>query len=64
MPWTKITRLDHDRSDLLCASDCRDEEWRLIAPIVTQRARVGRPRRVNTRRVREAIQSIATTGCQ
>lgn len=64
MPWTKITRLDHDRSDLRYASDCRDDEWELIAPIVTQRARVGRPRRVNMRRVWEAIQYIATTGCQ
>lgn len=64
MPWTKITRLDHDRSDLRYASDCRDDEWKLIAPVVTQRARVGRPRRVNMRRVWEAIQYIATTGCQ
>ncbi len=64
MPWTKITRFDHDRSDLRYASDCRDEEWKLIAPIVTQRARVGRPRKVKMRRVWEAIQYIATTGCQ
>lgn len=64
MPWTKITRLDHDRSDLCYASDCRDEEWKLIAPVVMQRARVGRPRQVKMRRVWEAIQYIATTGCQ
>ena len=64
MPWTEITRLDHDRSELRYASDCRDEEWVLIAPIATQRARVGRPRTVDMRRVWEAIQYIATTGCQ
>ena len=64
MPWTEITRRDHDRSDLCYASDCRDEEWKLIAPIVTQRAKVGRPRMVDMRRVWEAIQYIATTGCQ
>ena len=64
MPWTEITRLDHDRSELRHASDCRDEEWVLIAPIATQRARVGRPRTVDMRRVWEAIQYIATTGCQ
>jgi transposase len=64
MPWTKITRDEHDRSDLRYASDCRDEEWKLIARIVTQRAQVGRPRKVNMRRVWEAIQYIATTGCQ
>ncbi|WP_299870698.1 IS5 family transposase [uncultured Hoeflea sp.] len=64
MPLTKITRLDHDRSDLCYASDCRDAEWDLIAPVVTQRAKVGRPRKVRMRRVWEAIQYIATTGCQ
>jgi len=64
MPWTEITRKDHDRSDLRYASDCRDEEWKLIAPIVAQRSRVGRPRTVNMRRVWEAIQYVATTGCQ
>ncbi len=64
MPWTETTRLDHDRSDLRYASDCRDEEWELIAPIVTHCAKVGRPRVVDMRRVWEAIQYIATTGCQ
>jgi len=64
MPWTEITRLDHDRSDLRYASDCRDEEWKLIAPIVTQCCKVGRPRTVDMRRAWEAIQYIATTGCQ
>ena len=46
MSWTKITRSQHDRSDVRYASDCSDEEWKLIAPIVTQRSRVGRPRKV------------------
>lgn len=64
MPWTEITRRDHDRSDLCYASDCRDGEWELIAPIVTVRAVVGRPRTVDMRAVWEAIQYIATTGCQ
>ena len=63
MPWTKTTRVDHDRSELRYASDCRDEEWKLIAPIVTQPVKVGRPREVDMRRVWEAIQSITTTGC-
>ncbi len=64
MPWTEITRLDHDRSDLRYASDCHDAEWELIAPIVTVRAGVGRPRTTDMRAVWEAIQYIATTGCQ
>src|SRR5210317_51866 len=64
MPWTEITRLDHDRSDLRYASDCRDEEWKLIAPIVDIRTAVGRPRTVDMRAVWDAIHYIATTGCQ
>lgn len=64
MPWTEITRAYHDRSDLRYASDCRDEEWELIAPIVETRSHVGHPRTVDMRSVWEAIQYIASTGCQ
>lgn len=64
MPWTEITRAENDRSDLRYASDCRDEEWELIAPIVEMRVGVGRPRTVDMRCVWNAIQYIATTGCQ
>lgn len=59
MPWTEITRTYHDRSDLRYASDCRDEEWELIAPIVETCSHVGRPRTVNMRSVWEAIQYIS-----
>ena len=48
MPWTEITRSHHDRSELRYASDCRDEEWESIAPIVTLRNKVGRPGTVVT----------------
>ncbi len=64
MSWTKITRVDHDRSDLRYASNCRDEEWRLIAPVVTTRSRSGRPRTVDMRSIWDAIQYVAATGCQ
>lgn len=64
MPWTEITRLDHDRSDLRYASDCREGEWELIAPVVDVCNPVGRPRTVDIRAVWDAIQYIATTGCQ
>lgn len=64
MPWTEITRPQHDRSELRYASDCRDEEWELIAPVVTLRSSVGRPRTTDMRAVWEAIQYIGTTGCQ
>ena len=64
MPWTEITRLHHDRSDLRYASDCRDDEWNLVRPLLCQRSRVGRPRRSNMRSVWNAILYISTTGCQ
>ena len=64
MPWTEITRPEYDRSELRYASDCRDEEWELLAPVVDIRLRVGRPRVVDMRAVWNAIQYIATTGCQ
>ncbi len=55
MPWTQITRLDNDRSELCYARDCRNQEWELIAPIMEMRAKVGRPRTVDMRAVWEAI---------
>ncbi len=64
MPWNEITRQEYDRSELRYASDCRDSEWELIAPIVTQRSQVGRPREVEMRDVWDAISYINTTGCQ
>lgn len=64
MPWTEITRLENDRSDLRYASDCRDDEWDLIAPVVETCGSVGRPRTVDMRTVWDAILYIATTGCQ
>ena len=64
MCWTEITRIEHDRSELVYASDCRDLEWSIIAPFVDVASKVGRPRSVNIRRVWEATQYIAATGCQ
>ena len=46
------------------ASDCCDEKWKLIAPILETRTKVGRPRKVDIRSVWQAIQYIASTGCQ
>ncbi len=64
MSWTKITCVDHDRSDLRYASECRDEEWRLIAQVVTARSRSGRPRTVDMRSMWDAIQYVTATGFQ
>ncbi len=63
MAWTEITRPDHDRRGLRYASDATDAEWRLIAPCLEPRSNVARPRKVDIRDVRDAIQYIAASGC-
>jgi len=64
MGWTKTARLEHDRSGLRYASDCTDEEWAVIRPLLRRTSRVGRPREHKARILWDAIQYIATTGCQ
>ncbi|GBR48345.1 transposase [Neokomagataea tanensis NBRC 106556] len=64
MAWTEITRAQYRRDDLDYASDLRDAEWNLIAPLMPERNRLGRPRSTNLRRIVEAILYIVTTGCQ
>lgn len=64
MAWTEITRAQYRRDDLEYASDLRDAEWKLIAPLMPERKGLGRRRRVDLRRIVEAILYIVTTGCQ
>ncbi|MGX1350440.1 transposase [Bradyrhizobium elkanii] len=64
MTWTEITRCQHDRRALRYASDCTDAEWALIELLMPGRSKVGRPRKTCMRSVWDAIQYIATTGCQ
>lgn len=64
MSWTETTRRDYDRRSLRYASDCTDEEWALVEPLMLPASRVGRPRKTDMRAVWEAIQYIAATGCQ
>lgn len=64
MPWTEITRPDYDRGGLRYASDTTDAEWALVEPFMPAKSKVGRPRRTDLRAVWDAIQYIATTGCQ
>jgi transposase len=64
MTWTEITRYQHDRRALRYASDCTDAEWALIELLVPGPSKVGRPRKTCMRSVWDAIQYIATTGCQ
>lgn len=64
MPWTDITRRDYAREASRYASDLREEEWALIAPLLPGPKPVGRPRAANLREVVNAILYMASTGCQ
>jgi len=64
MSWTETTRAQYRRESLRYASDMTDAEWRLIAPLLPARRRVGRPRSVDLRAVTNAILYILATGCQ
>lgn len=64
MTWTEITRCQHGRRELRYASDCTDAEWALIELLMPRPSKVGRPRKTCMRSVWDAIQYIATTGCQ
>ncbi|MFL5001057.1 MAG: IS5 family transposase [Xanthobacteraceae bacterium] len=64
MPWTEITREQYRRDDLRYASDTRDEEWALIAPLMPAPCKRGRPREVDLRTIVNAILYIGATGCQ
>jgi putative transposase len=64
MPWTETTRGQYLRNGLRYASDMTDAEWRLIARKLPVRRRLGRPRKVDLRKVIEAILFILSTGCQ
>ena len=64
MTWTEITRCQHDRRELRYASDCTEADWGLIELLMPGPSKVGRPRKTCMRSVWDAIQYIATTGCQ
>jgi len=64
MSWTETTRLQYRRKGLPYSSDMLDAEWELIAPLVAEDRRLGRPRATVLRAVVEAIFYIAATGCQ
>ncbi len=64
MSWTETTRQQHDRRLLRYASDTTDKEWDIIEAFMPPPSKVGRPRKVAFRKVWDAIQYIAHTGCQ
>jgi transposase len=64
MAWTETTRQHYARCADRYASDCTDAEWAVVEPFMPGPSRVGRPRKSDVREIWNAIQYIATTGCQ
>jgi len=64
MPWTDTARDQHNRDYLRYPSDLTDREWALIGPMLPAAKRGGRPRTTNLRDVIDAIQFVASSGCQ
>ena len=46
------------------SSDCTDGEWDIVSPFLERMHKVGRPRKHSDRSIWNAIQYIASTGCQ
>ena len=64
MAWTDITRPIYERNNVRYASDCLDEEWAIIEPLLPEPNVVGRPRTTEMRDVWDGVQYMASTGCQ
>jgi putative transposase len=64
MVWTKTTRTQYRRDQLVYASDTTDAEWLLLSFFLPAACRVGRPREVDLRAVMNAILYILASGCQ
>ena len=44
MAWTETARRDYVRRGLRYATDCTDDEWAVVAPLLHPMGKVGRPR--------------------
>ena len=64
MAWTEATRANYRRAHDHRQNDVSDEEWALIAPLLPEQGRMGRPRSTDLRRVFDAIQYMLALGCQ
>lgn len=63
MPWTEITRPQHERKCARYASDLTDEEWALLALHMPEASRLGRPRKWDLREIVNALLYLAAAGC-
>ncbi len=62
--WTEATQVNYRRAHDHRQNDVSDEEWALIAPLLPEQGRMGRPRSTDLRRVFDAIQYMLASGCQ
>jgi transposase len=51
MAWTETTRRQYRREGLRYASDMTDGEWALVAPLMPEPNRLGRPRKTDLQAV-------------
>ncbi|WP_456236983.1 transposase, partial [Alterinioella nitratireducens] len=63
MAWTEFTRSQHRRKTKRYPSDLTDAEWKIVRQLLPGRNHLGRPRKVELRRVWNAIQYLAAAGC-
>ena len=64
MPWDDIARVEYKRNCARYPSDCSNDEWFVIGPLLPKARSGGRRRTTCMRSVFDAIQYIAATGCQ
>ena len=62
MPWTDITRAEHNRKFTRYPSDLTDAEWAFVAPLIPLARPGGRPRTTDMREVLNAILYMAGGG--
>jgi transposase len=62
--WTIENRARYQRDHLRYPSDVTDEEWQLVALLISPAKRGGRKRTVDIREVLNAVMYILSSGCQ
>jgi len=62
MSWTDTTRAEHKRICSRYPSDCTDEEWAIIEPLLPPARHGGRPRTTDMRNLFDAILYMAQGG--
>jgi transposase len=63
MPWTNISRLEHERETDRYLSDLTDVEWLVIASLLPAAKRGGRKRTTELREVVNGVLYVASSGC-